>query len=51
MTRSPPATLMPILEGPPHDLGRLIEVLNRHGVEYLRVSGTAGELLVGDPCW
>jgi predicted nucleotidyltransferase len=32
---------MPILEGLPHDLGRLIEVLNRHGVEYLMVGGVA----------
>jgi hypothetical protein len=32
---------MPSLEGPPHDLGRLIEVLDRHGVEYLVVGGVA----------
>ena|SRR5665811_1195947 len=28
-------------DGPPHDLGRLIEVLDRHGVEYLMVGGVA----------
>jgi predicted nucleotidyltransferase len=28
-------------EGPPHDLRRLIEVLDRHGVEYLMVGGVA----------
>jgi len=28
-------------EGPAHDLGRLIEVLDRHGVEYLMVGGVA----------
>ncbi len=32
---------MPSVEGPLHDLGRLIEVLNRHGVEYLMVGGVA----------
>jgi len=29
------------LDGPPHDLPRLIEVLDRHGVEYLIVGGAA----------
>ena len=28
-------------DSPPHDLGRLIEVLDRHGVEYLMVGGVA----------
>jgi hypothetical protein len=28
-------------DGPPHDLGRLIEVLDRHRVEYLMVGGVA----------
>jgi hypothetical protein len=28
-------------DGPPHDLGRLIEVLDRFGVEYLMVGGVA----------
>ena len=28
-------------DGPPHDLGRLIEVLDRYGVEYLMVGGVA----------
>lgn len=28
-------------DGPPHDLRRLIEVLDRHGVEYLLVGGAA----------
>ena len=28
-------------DGPPHDLRRLIEVLDRHGVEYLMVGGVA----------
>jgi hypothetical protein len=32
---------VPDLDGPPHDLGRLIEVLDRHGVEYLMVGGVA----------
>jgi predicted nucleotidyltransferase len=32
---------MPNIDGPPHDLGRLIEVLDRHGVEYLMVGGVA----------
>jgi hypothetical protein len=32
---------MPSIDGPPHDLGRLIEVLDRHGVEYLMVGGVA----------
>jgi hypothetical protein len=32
---------MPSPDGPPHDLGRLIEVLDRHGVEYLIVGGVA----------
>lgn len=32
---------MPEPDGPPHDLGRLIEVLDRHGVEYLIVGGVA----------
>jgi predicted nucleotidyltransferase len=32
---------VPDQDGPPHDLGRLIEVLDRHGVEYLMVGGVA----------
>ena len=32
---------MPEPDGPPHDLPRLIEVLDRHGVEYLVVGGAA----------
>ena len=28
-------------EGPPHDLGRLVAVLERHGVEYLLIGGVA----------
>jgi len=32
---------MPELDGPPHDLPRLIEVLDRHEVEYLIVGGAA----------
>lgn len=32
---------MPGLDGPPHDLPRLIEVLNRHQVQYLIVGGAA----------
>jgi hypothetical protein len=32
---------MPSIDGPPHDLRRLIEVLDRHGVEYLMVGGVA----------
>jgi predicted nucleotidyltransferase len=32
---------MPSLDGPPHDLPRLIEVLERHEVEYLIVGGAA----------
>jgi hypothetical protein len=32
---------MPRPDGPSHDLGRLIEVLDRHGVEYLMVGGVA----------
>jgi predicted nucleotidyltransferase len=32
---------VPDLDGPAHDLGRLIEVLDRHGVEYLMVGGVA----------
>lgn len=28
-------------DGPPHDLRRLIEVLDRHGVDYLMVGGVA----------
>jgi len=28
-------------DGPPHDLRRLIEVLDHYGVEYLRVGGVA----------
>ena len=28
-------------DGPPHDLGRLIEILDRHDVEYLMVGGVA----------
>jgi hypothetical protein len=28
-------------DGPPHDLRRLIEVLDRYGVEYLMVGGVA----------
>ncbi len=32
---------MPDFEGPPHDLPRVIEVLDRHEVEYLIVGGAA----------
>ncbi|MDQ6798140.1 MAG: hypothetical protein M3011_09015, partial [Actinomycetota bacterium] len=32
---------MPPPDGPPHDLGRLVEVLEQHGVEYLLVGGVA----------
>ncbi|MDQ6836866.1 MAG: hypothetical protein M3137_00625 [Actinomycetota bacterium] len=32
---------MPPPDGPPHDLGRIVEVLGRHGVEYLLVGGVA----------
>jgi hypothetical protein len=32
---------MPEPDGPAHDLRRLIEVLDRHGVEYLLVGGAA----------
>ena len=32
---------MPTPDGPPHDLGRLIEVLDGHEVEYLMVGGVA----------
>ena len=32
---------MPGADGPPHDLPRLIEVLNRHQVQYLIVGGAA----------
>jgi hypothetical protein len=32
---------MPSLDGPPHDLPRLIEVLDRYEVEYLIVGGAA----------
>ncbi|HVX22719.1 MAG TPA: hypothetical protein VHB02_15325 [Acidimicrobiales bacterium] len=32
---------MPGLDGPPHDLPRLIDALNRHGVEYLVCGGAA----------
>jgi hypothetical protein len=32
---------MPGLDGPPLDLSRLIEVLDRHAVEYLIVGGAA----------
>ena len=32
---------MPALDGPPHDLPRLIDVLDRHEVEYLIVGGAA----------
>ncbi len=39
--RKPPPTLMPNIDGPPHDLGHLIGVLDRHGVEYLMVGGVA----------
>ncbi len=31
----------PDSSGPPHDLARLVEVLDRHGVEYLLVGGAA----------
>jgi len=31
----------PDSSGPPHDLARLIEVLNRHGVDYLLAGGAA----------
>jgi len=33
--------LAPDSAGPPHDLARLIEILDRHGVEYLLVGGAA----------
>lgn len=39
--RRPQPSPMPELDGPPHDLPRLIEVLDRHGVEYLIVGGAA----------
>jgi hypothetical protein len=39
-TRPLPA-LMPELDGPPHDLPRLIDVLDRYEVEYLIVGGAA----------
>lgn len=32
---------MPSIDGSPHDLGRLIEVLDRHEVEYPMVGGVA----------
>jgi hypothetical protein len=32
---------MPELDGPPHDLPRLIDVLDRYEVEYLIVGGAA----------
>ncbi len=32
---------MPSLDGPPHDLPRLIEVLDHYEVEYLIVGGAA----------
>jgi len=32
----------PDSSGPPHDLARLIEVLDRHGVDYLLACGAAG---------
>ena len=32
---------MPTPDDPPHDLGRLIEVLDRYKVEYLMVGGVA----------
>ena len=38
--RKPPPRV-PTPDGPPHDLGRLIEVLDRHEVEYLMVGGVA----------
>lgn len=34
---------MPELDGPPHDLPRLIEALDRHGVEYLVCGGAAAQ--------
>lgn len=34
---------MPTPDGPPHDLARLIEVLNQHGVEYLVCGGAAAQ--------
>jgi hypothetical protein len=30
--------------GPPHDLARLIEVLDRHGVDYLLAGGAAARV-------
>ncbi len=36
-----PRAPMPEPDGPPHDLPHLIEVLDRHGVEYLVVGGAA----------
>jgi hypothetical protein len=36
-----PRPLMTHPDGPPHDLPRLIEVLDRHGVEFLVVGGAA----------
>jgi hypothetical protein len=39
--RRPLPALMPELDGPPHDLPRLIEVLDRYEVEYLIVGGAA----------
>ena len=41
MPRRPLQTFMPELDGPPHDLPRLIEVLDRYEVEYLIVGGAA----------
>jgi hypothetical protein len=32
---------MPAPDGPPHDLGRVVEALERHGVEYLLIGGVA----------
>lgn len=40
MLSKPPAP-MPRPDGPGHDLRRLIDVLDRHGVEYLLVGGAA----------
>jgi hypothetical protein len=34
---------MPRPDGPPHDLARLIEVLDQHGVEYLACGGAAAQ--------
>jgi hypothetical protein len=38
---APPPALMPSLDGPPHDLPRLIEVLDHHEAEYSIVGGAA----------